>query len=111
LFRGDDKDQTWRVKILACGGTIFSIAIKKAPVPQAAQGLLTEHSKQSTAGTTAGARAATASPTERIGGGDGKSGPIAGINEINFNGSATFLQISIDKKFQAVFLVHLIAIF
>jgi hypothetical protein len=89
----------------------FLDAHKKSPCAARGTGAFSEHSKQSTAGTTTGARAATASPTERIGGGDGKPGPITGINKINLNGTATFLQISIDKKFQAVFLVHLIAIF
>ena len=63
----------------------------------------------STAGSGAGSTTATAA--QRIGGGDGKPGTVSGFDEVNFDGTATVLEIFVHQEFQAAFLIHFIAVF
>jgi len=102
-----------RVKILAQKeGQYFSRGKKEeAPMPLVARGLRFVLCLDARSTARSAARSATAAAAQRIGRGDGKSGSITGFNEINLHGTALFLQIGIDKKLQAAFLVHFIAIF
>ena len=64
---------------------------------------------ESTAGSGAGSTTATAA--QRIGGGDGKPGTVSGFDEVNFNGTATFLEVFFHQEFQVAFLIHFVAVF
>ena len=64
---------------------------------------------ESTAGSRAGSTTATAA--QRIRGGDGKPGTISGFDEVNFNGTATFLEVFFHQEFQVAFLIHFVAVF
>ncbi len=75
----------------------------------ATQGPFLERDEQSAARASTGPNTAAAT-TQRVGGGDGKSGPVSGFNEINFDGSAPFQQIIVNQKLQAAILVHFVAI-
>jgi len=111
LLTRDDKDQTERVKILAHDEKHFGNRQKKSPHAVNGKGAdFPEIDTVSTAGSATGTGTA-ATAAERIGSSNGKPGPISGFNEIHFDGPAFILQICIDKKFQAAFLVHFIAIF
>lgn len=86
----------------------------KKQIPFAASGKgddFPEIDSTSAARSATGAGTAAAATAQRVGGGDGKPGPISGLHEINFNGPAFFLQICINKKLQTAFLINLIAIF
>jgi hypothetical protein len=63
------------------------------------------------AGAPAGTGAAAAAAAEGVGGGDGKTGPVAGVDEIDLDGAAFRKQIFVHQKFQAAFLKDLIVIF
>ena len=64
---------------------------------------------ESTARSRAGSTTATAA--QRIGGGDGKPGTVSGFDEVNFNGTATFLEVFFHQEFQVAFLIHFVAVF
>jgi hypothetical protein len=83
---------------------------RKAPLPMTTRGLEAGRSVgRSTARTATGSTTATAA--ERVGRGDGKSGTVSSFDEINFNGTAFIVEVSIHQKFQAAFFVHFIAFF
>jgi len=65
----------------------------------------------SAARTSARTGTATAAAAKRGGGGDGKTGPVPSLNEIDLHGAASLQQAFFHKKGQAAFLKHFIAIF
>jgi hypothetical protein len=58
----------------------------------------------SAAGTATGTGTATAATTESVGGSDGETGTVSGVDEIDLDGPASFQQIAVHQKFQTAFL-------
>ena len=68
-------------------------------------------SSRSAARPAAGTGTAAAATTEGIGRGDGKTGTVAGLDEINLDGAASTQQFIIHQEFQPVFLKRFVTVF
>ncbi len=92
-------------------GIIFSAPKMKSPHAIEGKGALGCQDRLDGSAARSATGTATAAAAQRIGGGDGKTGTITGLNEIDFHGTAFFQKRILDQKFQAAFLEYLVAIF